>query len=520
MAEQDQGQDAHMQVMDWEGGEEMDEEFRTGDCVEVELESEDDVYVDSEGDEGIEENPEQEVGVIDESQIYSDDEAQPSIDDSLASMAHKDSVQSVAFCPVDRHALVTGGQDDVAVLWSVEERSGSVRCVQRSRLEGHTDTVIEAAFSHDGIYVATGSYDGTVKIWAAATGALVHSLDGPSKEIEWILWHPKGHAILAGSADTMAWMWWAPTGKLMQIFAGHAQSVTCGCWGLGGKLICTGSEDRGIIVWNPRTGAPQQQVRQVHESAVTCICSHPEAPIVVTGSEDSGAKVMQMETGKVLANLSGHMDSVECVGFNNPVAGGLLLLATASMDGKVMVWDGRTYDLRCTLTDHFERGGIVRFKWLPPSPYSAWLCTCATDHTLRLFNGLSGACVRTLRGHKDTVLGLDLALSSAEAGPMLHVASASDDKSSRVFSVALWTAGEAHNAGPQAAVTAAPRAASASETAETLAAAGFSRQQGEPLTAAFSPAGAASQALTLPTADTGAAPRTSRADGSPTALPV
>lgn len=39
-------------------------------------------------------------------------------------------------------------------------------------------------------------------------------------QVEWLLWHPKGHAILAGSADTMAWMWWAPTGKLMQIFAG------------------------------------------------------------------------------------------------------------------------------------------------------------------------------------------------------------------------------------------------------------------------------------------------------------
>merc|ERR1712150_56650 len=302
-----------------------------------------------------------------------------------------------------------GGQDDVAVLWSIEEHRGNFTCVQSHRLEGHTDSITQVAFSHDGKYVATGSYDGTARIWDPKNGDLVHVLEGPSKEIEWILWHPKGHAILAGSTDNMVWMWWAPTGKLLQCFAGHAQSVTCGCWGLGGKLICTGSEDCSVIVWNPRMGTPNHHVRQVHESGIITICSHPEAPIVVTGSQDAVARVIQIETGKIVANLCGHVDSVEAVGFNTPAPGGMLLVATVSMDGKVMIWDGRTFDLRWTFKDHFEQGGVVKFKWLP-TPYGSWLCTCATDATLRLFNALSGECIRTFRGHKDTVLDLDLML--------------------------------------------------------------------------------------------------------------
>lgn len=443
-----------MEAEDWEGGEDLDEEFRTGDCVEVEFDSGDDAPVDSDADDGIcEDNPGEEIGVIPESELYSDDDAQPMVDDALVSVTHKESVLAVAMNPTDWRSLVTGGQDDVAVLWTVEEHSAGPRCVERCRLEGHTDSVVQVAFSHDGAFVATGSYDGTVKIWAAPGGALVHSLEGPSKEVEWILWHPKGHAILAGSTDAMAWMWWAPTGKLMQIFAGHAQSVTCGCWGLGGKLICTGSEDRGVIVWNPRAGTPQQHVRQVHGSAVISICAHPEAPMVVTGSEDATAKVIQMETGKVVATLSGHLDSVESVGFNNPSTGALLLLATASMDGKVFIWDGKTFDQRCVLTDHFEHGGIVRAKWLA-APHTGWLCTCATDRTLRVFNALSGACLHTLRGHTDTVLDFDLALgapSEAGSSPQLHVVSGSDDKSCRVFTVVLGGAGEATASGAAAA---------------------------------------------------------------------
>merc|ERR1719330_1898065 len=259
MADQD-ADDAMMQD-EWDANqeaEEMDREFREGGAVEVDF-GDDDVPIDSDGEDV--DIPDTEQGTIDASEVYGDGPA--GADDSLCCVSHTESVLSVAFSPADRRILITGGPDDAALLWGIEESgNGGLQCTQRHRLVGHTDSVSQVAFSHDGKYAATGSYDGTVRIWDPQAGNLVHTLDGPSKELEWILWHPKGHAILAGSADTMAWMWWAPTGKLMQIFAGHGQTVTCGCWGLGGKLIVTGSQDCGVIVWNPRQGTPQQHARE------------------------------------------------------------------------------------------------------------------------------------------------------------------------------------------------------------------------------------------------------------------
>jgi len=245
----------------------------------------------------------------------------------------------------------------------------------------------------------------------------------------------------------MAWMWWAPTGKLMQIFAGHGQTVTCGCWGLSGKLIVTGSQDCGVIVWNPRQGTPQQHAREVHQHAIISMCSHPEAPIVVTGSEDAGAKVIQIETGKVLATLSGHGHSVEAVGFNNPdPTTGISLLASASMDGLLQVWDGKTFELRCAIKEQFGKGGITSFKWLPAPVYGSWLCTSATDGALRLYNCLSGQCVQTLHGHTDVVCGVDVSVGQAQesasnSGAQLAVVSGAEDNTCRIFTVALWTAG-------------------------------------------------------------------------------
>lgn len=441
--------DVDDQVMDEEGqdvnlvreGAIMDEAFREENTVEVEFDSDDDVPVDSDEDGGgLADDQCDDVGVTDEALVHQDDEELlqfAGVDDAVTSVAHKESVLSVAMSPSDRSTFATGGQDDVAVLWRIEERPGGLACSERVRLEGHTDSVTQIAFSHDGQYVATGSYDGTVRIWLAATGALVHALDGPSKEVEWITWHPKGHAILAGSNDTLAWMWWAPSGKLMQIFAGHGGGVTCGCWPLGGKLICTGSEDKSVIVWNPRQGAPQQHVRQLHERGIVSICAHPEAPIIVTGSEDGVAKVVHIETGKTLATLSGHTDSVEAVAFSKPTAAGLILLATASMDGQVQVFDGTTYAPRCVLRDHVSHGGIVRFKWFPEGLHCLSLCTCATDRTIRLFNALSGQCTATFRGHTDSVLDLDLLVGDHNGAQHLCIVSASDDKTSRIFMVPM-----------------------------------------------------------------------------------
>lgn len=43
-------------------------------------------------------------------------------------------------------------------------------------LSGHGNTVTSAEFSGDGIWVVTGSYDGTAKIWDSVTGETLRTL--------------------------------------------------------------------------------------------------------------------------------------------------------------------------------------------------------------------------------------------------------------------------------------------------------------------------------------------------------
>jgi WD40 repeat protein len=72
---------------------------------------------------------------------------------------------------------------------------------------GHTGYVIGAAFSPDGKYVLTGSYDFTAKLWEAATGVEVRTFDGHTDVVTSVAFSPDGKYVLMGSADKTAQIW-------------------------------------------------------------------------------------------------------------------------------------------------------------------------------------------------------------------------------------------------------------------------------------------------------------------------
>jgi len=245
----------------------------------------------------------------------------PKSDHSLATLsAHNDSVYAVAakICggkekkESDGTTLVaTGGGDDSAYLYKVT--AGGAKCDVVAKLGGHTDSVVAVAFNHNGDYLATGGYDGCVKIWHATgkhAGDLVGTLEGPSQEIEWIQWHRKGDVILAGSGDGSTWMWHGPWLKFMQVFTGHEGRVHCGGFTPNGKLVVTGSEDSTLRVWDPQTGKCKHKFEGHlwHKDAVVAIGMHHKRPLVITGSTDGTVCVAHARKQKNPRQLSSRKD--------------------------------------------------------------------------------------------------------------------------------------------------------------------------------------------------------------------
>ncbi len=84
-------------------------------------------------------------------------------------------------------------------------------------LAGHTDDVKSIAFSPNGWTVATGSWDGTVKLWDVETARCTSTLhlDGTARSVSTVAFSPDGETIAAGC------------GTIDQRSAQHCSAVTC-----------------------------------------------------------------------------------------------------------------------------------------------------------------------------------------------------------------------------------------------------------------------------------------------------
>ncbi|KAH7346491.1 hypothetical protein BKA65DRAFT_428866 [Rhexocercosporidium sp. MPI-PUGE-AT-0058] len=114
-------------------------------------------------------------------------------------------------------------------------------------LEGHSDWVISVAFSPDGTQVVSGSYDETVRLWDAATGALQQTLEGHSNWVISVAFSPDGTQVVSGSYDKTVRLWDTATGALQQTLKGHSDYVTSVAFSPDGTQVVSGSDDKTHI---------------------------------------------------------------------------------------------------------------------------------------------------------------------------------------------------------------------------------------------------------------------------------
>jgi len=178
-----------------------------------------------------------------------------------------------ALSPDGRH-LVMGLWDARSLrLW--ETATGKI--LKTAPLPGALSQVLSVAYSSDGRHLASGSFDGTIRMWNAATGAIMQTIKGHSSQVWSVSFSPDGKWFVSGGGDKVAKLWDRATGKPVRTLVGDSRQVNAVGFSPDSKLVLTGGSDGTLQLWSVADGmlvrtltdptpAAKQREKQIDES--------------------------------------------------------------------------------------------------------------------------------------------------------------------------------------------------------------------------------------------------------------
>ena len=261
-------------------------------------------------------------------------------------------------------------------------------------------------FGPDGRRVATGSIDGTVKVWDAASGQLLLTYEGhqgliakipdflkvdvPRPPVMCLAFSPDGRHIASGGFEPKL-------GKLREL--------------------------RGVVkVWDAQTGA-EVLTFQEQLGVILSLDYSPDGRRIASSSinQDNTFVVWDAKTKAVIRVVAGHTSHVHRLRYSPDGR----LLASGDTDGSIKLWDAATLMAVRTIDGH--RGPVVGLAFAPDGDRFA---SASEDGTVRVWETASGAAVFSLRGHT----GSAFAVAFSPDGKRL--ASGGFDKTVRLWDAA------------------------------------------------------------------------------------
>ncbi|KAF9476999.1 WD40 repeat-like protein [Pholiota conissans] len=199
--------------------------------------------------------------------------------------------------------LATGSDDGTVKIWEGGEDAGKVAV---ATFEVGCP-VTSVCWSADGNSVYIGAIDNEVHVYDLRKGEQVSTLAGHTDTPTSLALSPNGNFLLSPSFSSQTIVWdvrpFSPSpSRIHRVLqgapAGFENTLLRGAWSKddGGNRVAVGGADRMVCIWDVESGKILYKLPG-HKGTVTSVDFHPKEPIILTGSKDGTMLLGEIEAG-------------------------------------------------------------------------------------------------------------------------------------------------------------------------------------------------------------------------------
>lgn len=290
------------------------------------------------------------------------------------------------------------------------------------KVKAHAKELAAVAISADGRWLASGSYDKTIKLWSLPSGDLARTLTGHKEVVGRLAFSPDGRLLASSSDDKTIAVWTVDDGKQAASLGNRGQWVRDIQFSPDGRLLASEAPSE-LHTWSMPDGklvatVPSGSMR-LERAAFT-----PDGTMVAFPTKTAIEFLSLPDLQSRPSLTCGEREEVKRIAVS---ADGTKLVAACF--GGVRVWSLATRELLTTIP-----GDASRVNVLAVNPDATIAATGDAPGVVRIWNLTDGRVGAPLTGHTNAVISLALSRDGRMA------ASGSMDATVRLWSTAENTA--------------------------------------------------------------------------------
>eukprot|EP00729_Bicosta_minor_P009097 gene9097-29230_t len=296
--------------------------------------------------------------------------------EAVATLGAGGFVYSVAFNH-DGSVLASGSSDGTIKLWRMSDNT------LITTLRGKTSSVYSIAFNHDGSVLASGSSYRTIKLWRLSDNTLITTLTAHGITVSSVAFNHDGSVLASGLSDDTIQLWRMSDNTLITTLTAHANGVGSVAFNHDGSVLASGSYDNTIKLWRMSDNTLITTLT-AHANGVGSVAFNHDGSVLASGSSDNTIKLWRMSDNTFITTLTGHASDVSSVAFNHD---GSVLASAGSYYNTIKLWRMSDNTLITTLTEHtesvysvaFNHDGSILASGSRDGTIKLWRETCTED---------------------------------------------------------------------------------------------------------------------------------------------